>query len=397
MDDAAIGTTGAPRDGEVETSASPGRILGSLMACHAVNDFYTQAVPPLLPAIQASFGLSYVAVSLIPFLTLATSALLQPTLGYLADRHIRRRLTMAVGFGCLALGILALGLSQSYLAVLGAALILGVGASTYHPQSATLLAHFFTKKRRGFAQGLHGIGNAVGFGLAPVVMSFLLARTDWHHAALWLAAPALVGVAIVALALRESANRANRGLLAGITRPLALLTVVNGLALATSAGYANWLPSYYHARGYSLAGAALLTAATSGAAFVAQPLGGSLSDWIGRRTLRVVALAGAAVSLGLFLIAPSIVWAVGFSVLVGFWTSLTPPVAMVYASELAAGQRTGTAVGVVWGMATSVSALALPLTGRIIDLAGGQIGPAYLALAVVAALASLLALRLPAG
>jgi FSR family fosmidomycin resistance protein-like MFS transporter len=291
--------------------------------------------------------------------------------------------------------MLALSQSKTYGAILIAAVCLGVGASTYHPQSATLLAFFFEKRRRGFAQGIHGIGNAIGFALGPIVMSILLATMTWNQAAVWLALPALVGVILVFTSLKEPMTQGSRGLFAGITGPLLLLTLINGFALASTSSFTNWLPSYYVLHQYSLSSAALLTALTSGAAIVAQPLGGSISDRIGRRNLLTVALAGLAVSLALFLLAPSLTWAIGLSVLIGFCASLMPPVMMVYASELAAGERTGTAVGVAWGLATTMSAVSLPITGRIIDLAGGQIAPAYLALLAIAAIAALLTLRLP--
>lgn len=380
------------------TAASPPerrRGLTALVADHAINDMYALTIPPMLPAIQQSFGLSYSAVSIVPFLTLATSALLQPTLGYLADRRMLRRILMALGFLAFALGMVGLWRSGSYLSVLAAAVLLGVGASTYHPQSATLLAYYFERRNRGFAQGVHGVGNAIGFAAAPLLMSLLLARMDWHRAAGWMALPAVAGAAIAVFALREPATRGSKGLFAGITRPLLLLTLVNGLALATSQSFVNWLPSYYVSQHFSLSQASLLTVLTSGAAFFAQPLGGTLSDRIGRRNLIVAALGAAAVFLGLFLLAPNVTWAIAMSVLVGFSVYLTPPVVMVYASELAAGERTGVAVGVVWGMATTISAISLPLTGRIIDLSGGQIAPAYVALLVAAILGALLSFGLP--
>src|SRR5207253_11359989 len=125
------------RDGVEEPARSRYRILAALVACHGLNDLYALVIPPMLPAMRLAFGLSYSAVSIVPYLTIGTSALLQPTVGYVADRRALRRLTMASGFLFLSLGMLALGLSRSYVAVLGAALLLGVGASTYHPQSAT--------------------------------------------------------------------------------------------------------------------------------------------------------------------------------------------------------------------------------------------------------------------
>ena len=371
------------------------RMLIALVGCHTINDFYGIIIAIMLPAIRASFGLSYSAIAILPFLAQATSAILQPTLGYLADRRGVRRLFMALGFVAITLAMLGLGQSQSYFEVLAAAVFLGIGASTYHPQSATLLRFYFDRQRRGFAQGVHGIGNAAGFALSPLVIGFLLLHTDWHQAATFVAFPALVAAVVALVVLREPKTRGSRGLLAGITRPLVLLTVVNGLTLATSSGFTTWLPSYYVLHGFSLSSSAWFTAAMSAAAFVAQPLGGTLSDRIGRRNLIVIALIGAAASLVLFLIAPSIVWAIGLSIVINFWMSLMPPVMMVYASELASGERTGTAVGLVWGLATTVSAVSLPVTGRIIDLAGGQIAPVYATMAGVAVVAALVALRLP--
>lgn len=384
-----------PADSAVLSPPARRRGLAALVADHTINDLYALTIPPMLPAIQLAYGLTYSALSIVPFLTLATSAVLQPTLGYLADRAMLRRLFMAGGFLSLTLGMIGFWRSGSYLGVLFAAFLLGIGASTYHPQSATLLTYYFERRNRGFAQGVHGIGNAVGFAGAPLIMSFLLARMNWHQAAAWMAIPAIFGAAIAFFILREPASRGGAGLFAGITRPLIRLTIVNGLALATSQGFINWLPTYYVGHHFNLSQASLLTVLTSGAAFFAQPLGGILSDRVGRRALIVAALAGAAVSLGLFLLAPSIEWAIVTSILVGFCAYLTPPVMMVYASELAAGERTGVAVGIVWGMATTISAVSLPLTGRIIDLAGGQIAPAYVALLAAASLGAFLSLGLP--
>jgi FSR family fosmidomycin resistance protein-like MFS transporter len=380
---------------EQDVARERSRVLAALVGCHTINDFYGQILGPMLPAIRASFGLSYSAVSVVPFLTLATSALLQPTLGYVADRKAIRRQFMVLGFLAIFVGMLGLGQSHGYLAVLAAAVCLGIGASTYHPQSATLLRYFFDQKRRGFAQGVHGIGNALGFTLAPLTVGLLLRSTDWNQAATWLAFPALIAVTLVVVGLSEPAIRGSKGMLAGVTRPLLLLTLINGLTLAASSSFTSWLPSYYVLHGFNVSNSAFLTATTSIAAFLAQPLGGAISDRIGRRNLIVTALFGSAVSLGLFLLAPSIAVAIVLSIVVGFWLYLMPPVMMVYASELAAGERTGTAVGVVWGSATTLSAISLPITGRIIDLAGGQIAPAYALLAIMSALGALLALRLP--
>ena len=96
----------------------------------------------------------------------------------------------------------------------------------------------------------------------------------------------------------------------------------------------------------------------------------------------------------LFLTSELLPLVVALSLLAGFFSSLMPPVAMLYASELASGGRTGTAVGVVWGLGISVSSVAPLLSGAAIDRYGFVV--AYVGLSVVALIAALVALRLPA-
>ena len=373
--------------------ADRGRVLAALTACHTINDFYGLFLPPLLPALREAFNLSYSQAGMIPFVSTGLSALLQPTLGYLADlRGIRRHL-MVCGFVVLAIGALGVGLAGSYPALLLAAALLGVGASTYHPQSATLLTYHFPRGSRGRAQGVHGIGNGLGFIAAPLAVAFLAERLGWQLAAAALAAPALLAALVVLAVLREPPIRSSRGLLAGLTRRLLLLTVVNGLGLAASTGFITWLPSYYTAQGHSLLASGALTAAISIAALLAQPLGGGLSDWLGRRNVIAASLVSASACLALFVGAPGVVYTVPLSLLVGFSTSLLPPVTMVYASELASGERTGMSVGVVWGMGIAISSLTPLVTGSVIDTHG--FATAYLILAVTAGIAALLALLLP--
>src|SRR5438046_1878308 len=71
--------------------------LLALTSLHPINDFYGLLIPPLLPALRAAFDLSYTQAGAIPFVSTGVSALLQPTLGYVADRRLARRAFMAGG------------------------------------------------------------------------------------------------------------------------------------------------------------------------------------------------------------------------------------------------------------------------------------------------------------
>jgi FSR family fosmidomycin resistance protein-like MFS transporter len=369
-----------------------GRVLAALTAAHTVNDFYGLVLPPLLPTLIAAFGLSYGQAGVIPFVSTGLSAVLQPTLGYLADRRRARRLFLVVGFAGYALAMLSLGSAGSYLTLLIAAAFLGLAGSTYHPQSATYLLFYF-RDNRGFAQGIHGLGNGLGFFAAPIAVTVLAEMLGWEWAVRLLALPALLAIVLVLRALPEPSIQGGRGLLAGITRPLVLLTVVTGLALGVQTGFVTWLPSYYGLQGYSLVASGLLTASMSLAGLLAQPSGGTLSDRFGRRTVVLLSLLGVGVFQLLFLSSQALPLMVLFSLLAGFCGSLLPPVTMVYASELAAGQRSGLAVGVVWGLGTLVGAFAPLISGQAIDYFG--FAPTYAGLALVSFVAAGLALSLP--
>jgi FSR family fosmidomycin resistance protein-like MFS transporter len=374
-------------------SINRGQMLVALTALHMLNDFYGLILPPLLPALKEAFQLSYTQLGLIPFVGTAVSSVLQPTLGYVADRRRQRRLFMLAGFIGYALAMLWLAAAGSYGLILVGAVLLGLASSTYHPQSATFLLHYFSA-RRGFAQGVHGLGNGLGFLLAPLAAATLVPALGWQAALQILALPALVAAALVWLGLREPPIRGARGFLAGVTGPVALLTVVSGLGLAGSFGFLVWLPSYYAARGYSLGEAGVLTAAMVATGLIAQPAGGALSDRFGRRSVMAWSLMGVALFQTAFVFADSLAPMLALSLLAGFASAVVGPVVMVYAAELAAGGRTGTAVGVVWGLGISFSSLAPPISGWVID--GFGFAPAFVGLSVATLVAAGLATRLPA-
>jgi MFS family permease len=94
-----------------------------------------------------------------------------------------------------------------------------------------------------------------------------------------------------------------------------------------------------------------------------------------------------------FVGADSLVPMLVLSLLAGFFYAMVGPVVMVYAAELAAGGRTGTAVGIVWGLGISFSSIAPPLSGRVID--GFGFAPAFVGLSIVTLAGAALATRLP--
>ena len=391
------------------------RVLFSLTVCHTLNDILNIVISPLIPLLRQTFGLTFSQAGVLPFLSLALSSVLQPTLGYLADRRRARTNLMGIGFIFMSLGMVLMGSANGYVVLLLAMIVIGIGASTYHPQSATFIAHYF-KGERGKAQGIHGIGNGVAFILAPLIVTRLGQDLGFRPVVFLMAFFGIVGALIIWTQLKEPATIGSRGLWAGVNQSLIVLMIVNGLSIGVHTGVLTWLPSFYFDRVDNLFTAGSLTAAMSVSTLIAQPVGGRVSDLIGRRNVLFISVLGTSVSLALFVAVPTLANALGvasvsvdtsvfgdlplvvlmmvpFTILFGFWGSLMPPVTMVYASELASGERSGMAVGIVWGMGTALASVFPLITGVMIENWGFEL--TFLMLVFVGPVIALITALLP--
>jgi MFS family permease len=83
-----------------------------------------------------------------------------------------------------------------------------------------------------------------------------------------------------------------------------------------------------------------------------------------------------------------------FSMAVGFCMGLLVPVCLVYAAELAVGERVGTSVGILWGFAMGMGALAPLLVGYLRDIFP-DFRMAFMSLVCIAFAGAFMALFLP--
>ena len=148
---------------------------------------YTAGI--FIPALQQAFGWTRGMTSLGVTLFLATTALLAPLSGLLADRHgVRVMLPISLAAGAVAFAALSM-LQGSYAAYLAILLLLGIagsGASTLI-MSRIITAAFDRARGAALGLGLAGIGLASMF--LPSALSHVAADHGWRGAYL-----ALVGL-----------------------------------------------------------------------------------------------------------------------------------------------------------------------------------------------------------
>jgi FSR family fosmidomycin resistance protein-like MFS transporter len=367
-------------------------ILAGLTLCHTFNDFYNWVLPPLLPAVIKTFGLSHFQVGLLSFTSIFVQAVLQPTIGYFADLHRKRKALLIMGFVLYVIGIASLGLAPAYWVFFLLCLVIGIGASTYHPQSANFLSKYF-RGNQGKAQGIHGIGGSLGFVLAPLTVGFLVDHFGWRKSSFLLVLPGIFIIPLIWKLLEEPEARGNRGFTRNLPSALLLLSVVYGLDSMVHSGFTTFLPTFYVEKGATLSHAGILTSCMFIAGLIAQPIGGILFDKFGGRFVFLTSFGFLTLFTFAFLNAQGIL-AIIFSICVGFFTLSLFPVGMAFAAELTKGEKIGTTVGLVFGSAQIFSSFSPMLVGRLADRVG--LGKAFFALTAVAFLGVILSLFLPA-
>src|SRR3990172_1776809 len=86
------------------------KLLYGLTGCHLLNDFYSMIFPVFLFSLIRSFGLSNLEAGLVTFANVFTSAVFQPTIGYYADLHQKRKAALIMGLVLCGVSMAVLGL-----------------------------------------------------------------------------------------------------------------------------------------------------------------------------------------------------------------------------------------------------------------------------------------------
>lgn len=173
------------------------REVGLLSIAHGVNEFYSVALPPILPLIVADFGVSYAEAGVLVTVYFVVYSVFQLPAGRLADRF-GQRLLLAAGMVLLSTGILVLAFAPDFQTLLAGEIVAGVGGSTYHPAGMSLISDIESGETEGTAMGVHGLGGVAGTALAPALIGGLAAVRDWRFA---LVVAAGVGVVYTAIFL----------------------------------------------------------------------------------------------------------------------------------------------------------------------------------------------------
>ena len=341
---------------------------------HFLIDLCQGVVPALVPFLVMDRHFSITEAAGLVFAISATSSVVQPLFGQLADRLALPWLLPASVF--LAAAALSLGAqSTHYGVVLTMFGLSGLGVAAFHPEAARK-AHLASGERRTTGMSLFSVGGGLGFALAPALTT--VALVSWGTVGLLaLLAPAGIIAALLGISLGRAAAPAyphtKGGPTLGSLDDWRAFGILSGATICRSIaffGLNTFLALYFITRWHLTAGQgnnALVV--FLGTSIVGTLLGGWLADRVGRRAVIRTGFAGAVVFLALFLQINDRSWALAVLVPLAVFIFMPTSVLVVLGQEYLP-HRVGVASGVTLGLAVSVGGMCAPFLGRLADWQG---------------------------
>ncbi len=373
-------------------------LLASITAAHFSHHVTNSLLTPLLPLIRDAFALSYAETGLLVSAYGISLGGSNMPMGALADR-IGSRPVIVVGLIGTGLLSLALATAGAYWQLVLLLVLLGLVAGTYHAPAAALLARAFPQHVRGAALGLHITGGHLSLFITPVAAGLLLASSGtWRTSYLWLAAaPLLTAVLVWRLKVPAQAIHVGGHEHIGVLRslidvarsvgPLVLLSIVfQTLYAAILAFMALYLVD---ARELPPAQAAAFVGAPQVIGVLGSPIGGYLSDRLGRRAVILTGMVLVGPALYALTVVP--VALLPLALLgIGLASALRQTVTEVLVMDSAPPQRRAMVMGSYYMLFQQLGGIAAPLLGVLAGLIG--IGASFSAITLTLAIGSALVL-----
>ncbi len=351
-------------------------VLFAISFSHLLNDTIQSLIPAIYPLLKTSFHLSFIQVGLITLAFQMTASILQPIVGWYTDRR-PKPYSLAWGMGFTLVGLVLLSQATHYGMVVGAAALVGLGSSVFHPESSRV-AHLASGGRHGFAQSVFQVGGNAGSSLGPLLAA-LIVVPHGQGSVLWFGLIALLGIGVLsgvgrwygqhlvaAKAQPDTASLQSRPLSGRVWFALAIL----GLLIFSKYFYLASLTNYYtfyliHKFQLSVQGAQLHLFLFLFAVALGTILGGPIGDRYGRKLVIWVSILGVA-PFTLALPHANLFWTGVLTVIIGIILASAFSAILVYAQELVPG-KVGLISGLFFGLAFGMAGIGSAVLGEMAD------------------------------
>lgn len=306
-----------------ETGRTRGLVLGVLVLAYTFNFIDRTIISTIGQAIKEDLALTDTQLGLLGGLAFAV---LYTTLGIpiarLAERTSRVNIIAAATAVWSAFTALC-GVAQGYWQLMLMRVGVGVGEAGLSPPAHSLISDYYPPEKRATALSIYSLGIPLGVMFGAAAGGWIAEHLSWRHAFVLVGLPGLAVALAVKFLIREpprgqwdaggAAAEAPPPFISVLRRLFGqwgLVHMLAGVTLVSMAAYGvNQYSAPYFIRtfglSYSTVGVVfgLVVGVSTG---VGTLLGGYLTDWAGRRSVRWYALAPA---IGVSLAFPLYAWA----------------------------------------------------------------------------------------
>jgi FSR family fosmidomycin resistance protein-like MFS transporter len=348
------------------------KVILSLTLIHFIGDFYNAFIIPLLPLFIDKFSLTLAQAGLITGLSRFLAFVVQPPVGYIADRHPSR--FFALGGPLLVMVFIPLtGITSNFWMLVFCVCLGSIGSSMFHPTAAGMVEPY-AGRHFGMAMSIFGTGGTLAFAVGPLFISWLVGRygLDATPFSMLLGAGVLLFL-YKALPTPQASTLKSQGFINSVQEvfgsvwlPIVLILTVMILRAFVSQSFMTYLPVMVARQGYSLVSIGALVSLFTVAGALSGLLAGHLSDRIGFKPVFICAHLLATPSIVAALYLPGN-WIFIFCFLSGFFILATIPLGVALAQKLAPKGKS-MASSLMMGLAYGMGGLLTPLTGKLADI-----------------------------
>ena len=336
-------------------------------------------IPAVYPILKQSYRLDFGQIGLITLTSQLTASLLQPVVGLYTDRR-PTPFSLPIGMSFTMVGLVLMANAPSFVMVLAAVAMVGMGSAVFHPESSRV-ARMASGGQHGLAQSLFQVGGNAGSSLGPLLAAFVVLPAGQRSIA-WFSAAALLAIVILmrvgawyrrhpSMAPKSRAACASEVVLP--RRKVAVAMAILIALIFSKYFYLASLVSYYTFYLMSKFHVSVQTAQVHlflflGAVAAGTIIGGPVGDRIGRKYVIWCSILGV---LPFTLVLPyaNLFWTSVLSVIIGLVLASAFSAILVYAQDLLPG-RVGMVSGLFFGLAFGMGGIGAALLGELADARG---------------------------
>lgn len=307
---------------------------------HFAHDLYPSYIGVLIPFVQSKLGISLALASLmVPAQQMPS--ILQPFIGYFADRT-SRRLFVVLTPGIAALSLSMIGLAPHIAIVIMLLLVSGLASAAFHAPAVAMVGEFGGPKL-GRAMAIFMAGGELARTLGPLVITAAIALFTFEGSFVVLVFGVAASIILYfTLDTTKGDERARAGNQAAIKplvkarlRPLTGLFGYSIIKAIATVPFHFFLVALLVSKGYSEWYAGIALSILFGSGVIGGFIGGSISDRIGRKpTLIGAAVATAPLFYIYLLLENGSWWVLSLIALAGMVSMSVRAISLAQAQEL---------------------------------------------------------------